>query len=49
MTAYDPDDGAPYGTLCECGLAEDHNVREYREYVQLMLDDTADWGQDDGE
>jgi hypothetical protein len=49
MTAYDPDDGEPYGTLCECPLGEDHNVREYREHVQLMTDMEADWGQDDVE
>jgi len=45
-TAYDPDDGEPYGEICECGLGEDHNVREYNEFLQLMNDD-ADWGQDD--
>lgn len=47
MTEYDPDDGEPYGTLCHCGLGEDHNVREYKEYVSLMSDEVADWGQDE--
>lgn len=48
MTEYDPDDGEPFGTVCDCGLGEDHNRREYNEFLTLM-DEESDWGQDDVE
>lgn len=25
LTRYDPDDGEPYGELCECEIGEDHD------------------------
>lgn len=25
LTRYDPDDGEPYGTLCDCDLGADHD------------------------
>ena len=25
LTLYDPDTGEPYGTLCDCGIGEDHD------------------------
>lgn len=25
LTRYDPDDGEPYGTVCDCDIGEDHN------------------------
>lgn len=26
LTRYDPDDGEPYGELCDCAIGEDHNA-----------------------
>lgn len=25
LTRYDPEDGEPYGTGCDCQIGEDHN------------------------
>lgn len=25
LTRYDPDDGEPYGELCDCEIGEDHD------------------------
>ena len=25
LTRYDPDDGEPYGIVCECEIGRDHN------------------------
>jgi hypothetical protein len=25
LTRYDPDDGEPYGTLCDCEIDENHD------------------------
>ena len=25
LTRYDPDDGEPYGTVCECPVGKDHD------------------------
>jgi hypothetical protein len=33
MTRYDPDDGEPYGNVCDCGIGEDHNGAEYNEWL----------------
>ena len=34
LTRYDPDDGEPYGTLCDCDIGDDHdgggNVMNFR-------------------
>lgn len=49
MTHYDSDDGAPYGMLCDCGLGDDHNAREYKEYLSQQTDKDADWGEDEQE
>lgn len=47
MSSYDPDDGTEQSVLCECGIAENHNVREYKEHLSLIRDELADWGEDD--
>lgn len=40
MTRYDPDDGEPYGELCDCAIDEDHDAAEDD-------DETGDEGDDD--
>lgn len=34
LTRYDPDDGEPYGELCDCEIGEDHDgTGEVSDYV----------------
>jgi hypothetical protein len=47
LTRYDPDDGEPYGYMCDCGLGEDHNGAEYNEYLLRTVEEARASGSGD--
>lgn len=34
LTRFDPDDGEPYGSICDCVLDRDHTGAELRELIE---------------
>lgn len=49
LTRYDPDDGSPQGSLCECPLGKDHTVSDLLDYFYFAGredDPAAETGED---
>jgi hypothetical protein len=43
LTRFDPDDGEPYGTLCDCDIGDDHTGADmWRAEQQALADEQND-------